>query len=55
VIEAFEPLGFGAVNVTRSPVAGRRAGNVEYPLRLVRGIETTLDEGRILVAVGDAL
>ncbi len=55
VIEAFEPLGFGAVDVTRSPVAGRRAGNVEYPLRLVRGIETTLDEGRILAAVGDEL
>ncbi len=55
VIEAFEPLGFGAVNVTRSPVAGRRAGNVEYPLRLVRDIETTLDEGRILAAVGDEL
>lgn len=55
VIEAFESLGFGAVDVTRSPVAGRRAGNVEYPLRLVRGVETTLDEGRILAAVGDEL
>ena len=53
VIEAFESLGFGAVDVTRSPVAGRRAGNVEYPLRLVRDVETTLDEGRILAAVGD--
>jgi 23S rRNA (cytidine1920-2'-O)/16S rRNA (cytidine1409-2'-O)-methyltransferase len=55
VIEAFESLGFGAVNVTRSPVAGRRAGNVEYPLRLVRDVETTLDEERILAAVGDDL
>jgi 23S rRNA (cytidine1920-2'-O)/16S rRNA (cytidine1409-2'-O)-methyltransferase len=50
--EAFEALGFGAVDVTRSPVAGRRAGNVEYPLRLLRGAETTLNEERILAAVG---
>jgi 23S rRNA (cytidine1920-2'-O)/16S rRNA (cytidine1409-2'-O)-methyltransferase len=55
VIEAFESLGFGTVNVTRSPVAGRRAGNVEYPLGLVRGVETTLNEGRILAAVGEEL
>ena len=56
VIEAFESSGVGSVDVTRSPVAGRRAGNVEYPLRLVRGAETTLDEGRILAAaVGDEL
>lgn len=52
VVEAFERSGFGAVDVTRSPVAGRRAGNVEYPLRLVRDAETTLDEGWILAAVG---
>ena len=55
VIEAFESLGFGTVDMTRSPVAGRRAGNVEYPLGLVRGVETTLDEGRILAAVGEEL
>jgi 23S rRNA (cytidine1920-2'-O)/16S rRNA (cytidine1409-2'-O)-methyltransferase len=53
VAEAFEPLGFGAVNVTRSPVAGRRAGNVEYPLRLLRGAEATLDEAQILAVVED--
>ena len=55
VTEAFESIGFGAVDVTRSPVAGRRAGNVEYPLRLLRGARTTLDEGRILAAVGEEL
>src|SRR5215210_8217399 len=55
VAEAFESSGFGAVDVTHSPVAGRRAGNVEYPLRLLRGGRTTLDEGRILVAVGGDL
>ena len=55
VAGAFESTGFGAVDVTRSPVAGRRAGNVEYPLRLLRGVETTLDEGRILEAVGEEL
>jgi predicted rRNA methylase YqxC with S4 and FtsJ domains len=52
VVEAFEALGFGAVDVTRSPVAGRRAGNVEYPLRLLRGVETTLDAERILTVAG---
>jgi 23S rRNA (cytidine1920-2'-O)/16S rRNA (cytidine1409-2'-O)-methyltransferase len=53
VVESFERSGFGAVEVTRSPLAGRRAGNVEYPLRLVRGAETMLDVGRILAVVGD--
>ena len=55
VAEAFERSGFGATEVTRSPLPGRRAGNVEYPLRLVRGAETTLDERRILAAMGDEL
>jgi 23S rRNA (cytidine1920-2'-O)/16S rRNA (cytidine1409-2'-O)-methyltransferase len=55
VAESFERLGFGALDVTRSPVAGRRAGNVEYPVRLVRGAGTTLDEGRILAVVEDKL
>ena len=55
VAEAFESLGFGAVDVTQSPVAGRRAGNVEYPLRLLRGARPTLDESRILAAVGGDL
>jgi 23S rRNA (cytidine1920-2'-O)/16S rRNA (cytidine1409-2'-O)-methyltransferase len=55
VTEAFESLGFGGMDVTRSPVAGRRAGNVEYPLRLLRGAGTALDEGRILAVLGDEL
>ncbi|CAA9455290.1 MAG: RNA binding methyltransferase FtsJ like [uncultured Rubrobacteraceae bacterium] len=50
--EAFEAVGFGAVEVARSPVAGRRAGNVEYTLHLLRGAETALDEERILTVVG---
>ena len=53
VVETFEHSGFGAVEATRSPVAGRRAGNVEYPLRLMRGAEATLGEGRILAVVRD--
>jgi 23S rRNA (cytidine1920-2'-O)/16S rRNA (cytidine1409-2'-O)-methyltransferase len=52
VAEAFELLDFGAVDVARSPVAGRRAGNVEYTLRLLKGVEATLDEERILAVVG---
>ena len=55
VVEAFERLGFGTVGVTRSPVAGRRAGNVEYPVRLLRGAGTTLDESCILAAMDDEL
>ena len=54
VVESFETMGFGAVDVTRSPVVGRRAGNVEYPLRLLRGAKTTLDEAKILATVGEA-
>jgi 23S rRNA (cytidine1920-2'-O)/16S rRNA (cytidine1409-2'-O)-methyltransferase len=53
VVEAFERMGFGAVEVTRSPVAGRRAGNVEYPLRLLRGAETLIDSGWILALAGE--
>lgn len=52
VAKAFEPLGFGAVDVTRSPVVGKRAGNVEYPLRLLRGAEVALDEGWVLAVAG---
>jgi 23S rRNA (cytidine1920-2'-O)/16S rRNA (cytidine1409-2'-O)-methyltransferase len=52
VAKAFEPVGFGAVGAARSPVAGRRAGNVEYTLRLLRGVQATLDEEQILAVVG---
>jgi 23S rRNA (cytidine1920-2'-O)/16S rRNA (cytidine1409-2'-O)-methyltransferase len=55
VAQAFGALGFGAVDVTRSPVAGKRSGNVEYPLRLLRGAGSGLDEGSIFAAVGDRL
>lgn len=55
VVEAFERMGFGAVEVTRSPVAGRRAGNAEYPLRLLRGAETLIDSGWILALAGEEL
>jgi 23S rRNA (cytidine1920-2'-O)/16S rRNA (cytidine1409-2'-O)-methyltransferase len=48
----FEGHGFGAVGVARAPVAGRRAGNQEYPLHVVRGARTTLDDARIREVVG---
>ncbi len=51
--EAFGSIGFGAVDVARSPVAGRRAGNVEYTLHLLRGAERTLDDGRVFTVAGD--
>lgn len=54
VAEAFESLRFGAVSVARSSVAGRRAGNVEYPLRLLRGVPTTLDTEQIFAVVNES-
>ena len=47
VADHFGSRGFGAVEVMRAPVAGRRAGNREYPLHLVRGEPATLDDERI--------
>ena len=48
----FAALDFGAVGLTRAPLPGRRAGNREYPLHLVRGEETALDEARVAEVVG---
>lgn len=42
----FGKLGFGAVGVARGAVAGRKSGNVEYPVHLLRGVRQTLDEAR---------
>jgi 23S rRNA (cytidine1920-2'-O)/16S rRNA (cytidine1409-2'-O)-methyltransferase len=53
VAEFFGALGFGAVDVVRAPVAGRRAGNREYPLHLVRGASVSLDEARLREVVRD--
>ncbi|HEX4992574.1 MAG TPA: TlyA family RNA methyltransferase [Rubrobacteraceae bacterium] len=47
VAGSFEVLGFGAVGLARATVPGRRAGNREYPLYLVRGARATLDEAGI--------
>ena len=51
VAEAFASLGFGAMGVTRSPVAGRKSGNREYPLHLLKGAATTLSEEEVLAVV----
>lgn len=53
VTRSFAELGFGAVGVTRAAVAGRRSGNREYPLHVVRGRAAEMDEGRIREGVGD--
>jgi 23S rRNA (cytidine1920-2'-O)/16S rRNA (cytidine1409-2'-O)-methyltransferase len=47
VARFFGELSFGAVGVMRSAVAGRKSGNVEYPVHLVRGAESSLDESRV--------
>jgi 23S rRNA (cytidine1920-2'-O)/16S rRNA (cytidine1409-2'-O)-methyltransferase len=52
VTRYFSTLGFGAVGATRGVVAGRKSGNVEYPVHLIRGAEPVLDEARIREVVG---
>jgi 23S rRNA (cytidine1920-2'-O)/16S rRNA (cytidine1409-2'-O)-methyltransferase len=52
VAQFFGSLGFGAVGVTRGAVAGRKSGNVEYPIHMVRGAEPTLDETQLVAVVG---
>jgi 23S rRNA (cytidine1920-2'-O)/16S rRNA (cytidine1409-2'-O)-methyltransferase len=52
VARYFGTLGFGAVGVTRGAVAGRKSGNHEYPVHLLRGVEPGLDEVRIREVVG---
>jgi 23S rRNA (cytidine1920-2'-O)/16S rRNA (cytidine1409-2'-O)-methyltransferase len=51
VAQAFGVLGFGAVGVTASPVTGRKSGNREYPLHLLRGVPAALSEDGILSVV----
>ena len=53
VADSFAALGFGAVDAAGSPVEGRRAGNREYPMRLLRGARPTLDETWVREVVGD--
>ena len=48
----FGAKGFGAAGVTRSSVTGRKSGNREYPLHLIRGASVRLDEARIREVVG---
>lgn len=51
VADAFARLGFGAVGVTRSPIVGRKSGNREYPVHLLRGSEMVLSEEDVLEVV----
>jgi 23S rRNA (cytidine1920-2'-O)/16S rRNA (cytidine1409-2'-O)-methyltransferase len=53
-VDAFSALGFGAVDLAPAAVTGRKSGNQEYPLRLLRGAEAELDEGRVREVVSDA-
>jgi 23S rRNA (cytidine1920-2'-O)/16S rRNA (cytidine1409-2'-O)-methyltransferase len=47
VARFFGGLGFGAVGATRGAVTGRKSGNVEYPIHLLRGAKSSLDESRV--------
>jgi len=51
-VDFFERQGFGVVGVARAAVAGRKSGNQEYPLHLVRGARTSLDDARLGGVVG---
>ncbi len=46
-ITSFDALGFGAVDIAPAAVTGRRAGNREYPVRLLRGKPASVDRGRV--------
>src|ERR687890_1802024 len=52
VTRHFGTFGFGAVGATRGAVAGRKSGNLEYPVRLLKGAQPPLAEARIRVVVG---
>ncbi len=54
VVRSFASLGFGAVGLAPAAVTGRKSGNQEYPLRLLRGATPTLDEGRVRGVVSGA-
>ena len=54
VVESFAGVGFGAVDLAAAAVTGRKSGNQEYPLRLLRGTSASLDEGRIREVVSGA-
>ena len=47
VADFFADRGFGAMGVARAAVAGRKSGNREYPLHLVRGASARLEEARV--------
>jgi 23S rRNA (cytidine1920-2'-O)/16S rRNA (cytidine1409-2'-O)-methyltransferase len=52
VAQDFGTLGFGAVGARRGAVAGKKSGNLEYPVHLLKGAEPNLDEARISEVVG---
>jgi len=45
--QSFAALGFGSIAVTKAPVPGKKSGNREYPLHLVRNAAVTLKGARI--------
>jgi 23S rRNA (cytidine1920-2'-O)/16S rRNA (cytidine1409-2'-O)-methyltransferase len=47
VARTFGELGFGAVGVMRSTVPGRKSGNVEYPVHLVRDAVSSVDGSKV--------
>ncbi len=54
VAASFGSIGFGAVGVARAAVTGRRSGNQEYPLYLIRDAQATIDDGLVRGVVAGA-
>jgi 23S rRNA (cytidine1920-2'-O)/16S rRNA (cytidine1409-2'-O)-methyltransferase len=54
VVGSFAALGFGAVDLAPAAVTGRKSGNQEYPLRLLKGASSTLVERRVREVVAGA-
>ena len=54
VASAFADLGFGAVGVARAAVTGRKSGNQEYPVHLLKGVPAALDESSVREVVAGA-
>lgn len=53
-VDAFSALGFGAMDLAPAAVTGRKSGNQEYQLRLLRDAAVALTEARVREVVAGA-
>lgn len=55
VAESLSSMNFGASEVARAAVAGRKSGNQEFVMRLFRGAGLSLDEARVRETVREVV